>query len=98
VNELMRQEMPHLRIVDQALWDAAQRIRLERASVYGVKKFSERAAMARRLHPFAELFRCAECGGKMIICGSARNDRRIACAAAWWKQQCPHSKSYSLLG
>ena len=75
--------------------DAAQRIRLERASVYGVK-FSERATMARRLHPFAELFRCAECGGKMIICGSARNDRRIACAAAWWKQQCPHSKSYSL--
>lgn len=93
---LLRIEMPHLRIVDQELWDAVQKIRQERAITYG-KKGEERATVARRLHPFAGLFRCAECGGKMIICGSGRNgDRSIACSAAWWKRSCTHGKSYSL--
>jgi site-specific DNA recombinase len=90
-------EMPHLRIVDQDLWDAAQAVRQERASKTFGNKQVERATVARRLHPFAGLFRCAECGGKMIICGSARKgDRAIACSAAWWRSTCSHGKSYSL--
>ena len=89
--------MPHLRIVDQDLWDAAQAVRQERASKTFGNKQVERATVARRLHPFAGLFRCAECGGKMIICGSARKgDRAIACSAAWWRSTCSHGKSYSL--
>jgi Recombinase/Resolvase, N terminal domain len=87
-------EMPHLRIVDQDLWDAAQAVRQERASKTFGNKQVERATVARRLHPFAGLFRCAECGGKMIICGSARKgDRAIACSAAWWGSTCSHGKS-----
>jgi site-specific DNA recombinase len=97
--DLVRVEMPHLRIIDQDLWDAAQKVRQERASQYGVKGV-ERATVLRRQHPFAGLFRCAECGGKMIVCGSGRRakegDRSIVCSAAWWKRQCSHSKSYSL--
>jgi site-specific DNA recombinase len=96
-DDVLRVEMPHLRIVDQETWDTAQRVRQERASIHG-KKGTERATVARRQHPFDGLFRCAECGGKMIICGSGRKkgDRLIACSAAWWKRTCTHSKSYSL--
>src|SRR5262249_51857754 len=94
--EWLRVEMPDLRIVDQELWDAARKVIAERANIYGIKR-GERATIARRLHPFAGLFRCAECGGKMIICGSGRKgDRGIACSAAWWRRSCQHSKCYSL--
>lgn len=48
--------------------------------------------------PFAGLFRCAECGSKMIISGSRgkEGDRTIACSAAWWRKSCSHGKSYGL--
>jgi site-specific DNA recombinase len=96
LEDALRVEMPHLRIVDQAMWEAAQAVRQERANVYG-KKGAERATVPRRVHPFAGLFRCAECGGKMIGCSSGRNgDRLFACSSAWWKQSCPHGKRYSL--
>lgn len=96
-DEALRVDMPLLRIVDQELWERAQMVRQERAHVYGKKGGTERPTAARRLHPFAGLFRCAECGGKMIISGSGRNgDRSMACSAAWWKKSCSHGKSYSL--
>jgi site-specific DNA recombinase len=93
-------EMPHLRIVDQDLWDAAQRVRQERAHKHGVKRTEvERATVSRLMHPFMGLFRCAECGGKMITCGRGREkgDRYLSCSAAHWRRQCSHSKSYSLI-
>jgi hypothetical protein len=97
-DELVRIEVPHLRIVDQDLWDAVQAIRQERSYKYGVKK-ADRPTISRVSHPFLGLFRCAECGGKMIICGKGREpgDRYITCSASHWRRQCPHSKSYSLL-
>jgi site-specific DNA recombinase len=96
-DDILRVEMPHLRIVDQELWDVAQKVRQERAHIYGGKKWTDRGTTARRLHPFAGLFRCAGCGGKMIISGSrGKGDRTIACSAAWWRKSCSHSKSYSL--
>lgn len=98
-DEALRVEMPDLRIVDQGLWEAAQKVRQERAHIHG-KKGVERGTTPRRQHPFAGLFRCAACGGKMIVTGSGSRarpgDRAIACSAAWWKHQCSHSKSYSL--
>lgn len=98
-DDILRVEMPHLRIVDQGLWDAAQTVRQERAHIYGGKRGTDRGTTARRLHPFAGLFRCAACGGKMIISGRGRDkdDRRLSCAAAWWKRSCQHQKSYSLV-
>jgi site-specific DNA recombinase len=96
-DDILRVEMPHMRIVDQEIWDAAQKVRQERSHVYHGRRGTERGTTARRLHPFAGLFRCAECGGKMIISGSRRNgDRTIACSAAWWSKSCSHSKSYGL--
>lgn len=96
-DELIRTEIPHLRIVDQGLWDAVQAVLRERADRYVGMRQVERATTARRLHPFAGLFQCAECGSKMIICGSGRKDDRLmACSSAFQKSTCPHRKSYSL--
>jgi len=98
VDDLVTVDMPHMRIVDQELWDAAQRVLRERAHKYGVKR-KERPTVTRLMHPFMGLFRCAECGGGMVTCGRGREegDRYLRCSAAHWRQQCSHSKSYSLL-
>jgi site-specific DNA recombinase len=98
--DLVTVQMPHLRIVDQDLWDAAQRVRQERAHKHGVKRIEvERPTIPRLPHPFMGLFRCAECGGKMITCGRGREkgDRYLSCSAAHWRRQCSHTKSYSLI-
>jgi site-specific DNA recombinase len=97
-DDLLTVPMPDKRIVDQELWDAAQRVQQERAHTYR-RKNVERATITRVQHPFMGLFRCAECGGKMITCGRGRkeNDRSITCSAAHWRRQCSHTKSYSLL-
>jgi site-specific DNA recombinase len=96
-DDLITVDVPHLRIIDTTLWNAAQAVRRERANKTFGNKQVERATVTRRLHPFAGLFRCADCGGKMIICGSVRKgDRAIVCSAAWWRSTCSHRKSYSL--
>jgi hypothetical protein len=51
--DILRVEMPRLRIVDQDLWDAAQKVRQDRAHIYGGKRGTDRGTTARRLHPFA---------------------------------------------
>jgi site-specific DNA recombinase len=97
-DDLVTADHPDLRIVDQSLWDAAQAVRRDRANkTFGGRQI-ERATVARKLHPFAGLFHCADCGSKMIIAGSGRNgDRSIACSEAWWRSTtCKHRKSYSL--
>jgi site-specific DNA recombinase len=97
-DDLVRREMSHLRIVDQELWDAAQKVRLSRAS--GARtRCPDRATVHRVQHPFMGLFRCAGCGSKLIVGGRGRDkgDRYIVCSAAWWRNQCSHRKSYSLL-
>lgn len=96
--DLIRKEIPSLRIVSQELWDSAHKVLQERAHIYGNKR-TERATIQRVQHPFMPLFRCAECGGKYIACGRGRDegDRYIVCSASYWKRQCSHSKSYSLL-
>ena len=97
-DELVTADFPLLRIIPQELWDAAQAVRRERSNkIFGGKQI-ERSTVVRKLHPFTGLFRCAECGSKMIIAGSGRNgDRAIACSEAWWRSStCKHRKSYSL--
>jgi site-specific DNA recombinase len=97
-DDLVTADFPHLRIVDQDLWNDAQAVRRERANRIFGGKLIERVTVVRKSHPFTGLFRCAECGSKMIIAGSGRNgDRGIACSEAWWRSTtCKHRKSYSL--
>jgi site-specific DNA recombinase len=95
-DDLIKIEVERLRIIDQGLWDAAQRV-LQSRSTKSHWKQKERPTVTRHLHPFAGLFRCSECGSKMIFCGSIRNgDRSLVCSTAWWRQTCPHRRSYTL--
>lgn len=98
-DDLISVEVPHLRIVDQALWDAAHRLRKER----GYKRFGasgqvQRAVVPRKQHLLAGLLRCAECNGGMIVVSTDRNGlQRVTCSAAHNRQTCRHSKSYNLV-
>jgi site-specific DNA recombinase len=92
-------QVPHLRIVDQALWDAANKVRSERA----VAKFGPTGKVARRKHIshsghlLGGLLRCGACGGHMRIAQVSRDGGpRVACASAHQHGTCEHRKSYDL--
>jgi len=95
-NDLITVEMPQLRIVDQALWDAVHKVRDERAN----KKFASgqvvRSTVQRKQHLLMGLLRCAECNTRMTITQSSRKGQRVVCAGAHNRQSCEHGKSYNL--
>jgi len=95
--DLIMTEVPHLRIIDQQLWDAANKIRSDR----GVAKFGEGGKLhkfiPRGTHLLSGLLRCGACGGHMRIANTSRDGgQRAACAAAHQHGTCQHSKSYDL--
>jgi site-specific DNA recombinase len=97
-SDLIVAPIPHLRIVEQPLWDAAHKIRTER----GVKKFGpagcQRAAIPRKDHLLSGLVRCAACGGAMTVTASSRTTgHRVACSSATYRKTCNHTKSYDLM-
>lgn len=90
---------PELRIIDQALWDAAQKVRTDRS----VKKFgaggkvTRRPVVARGEHLLSGLLRCGVCNGHMRISNTSRNGTsRVACAAAHQHHTCEHTKTYDV--
>jgi site-specific DNA recombinase len=89
--------LPHLRIVEQHIWDAAHTLRTER----GFKKFpsgyhAHRSPIPRKEHLLAGLLRCAECGGLMTVTASSRIGQRVGCSSAAYRKTCGHSKTYDL--
>lgn len=78
--------VPHLRIVDQALWDAAQAHRDGRR-----RGQRPGTIIPRRDHLLAGILRCGVCNGMMRMV----NSRQFACAAADAKGTCAHGKSYN---
>ena len=90
-------DAPHLRIVSQSLWDAANAVRKDR----GVTKFGPsgkvmRKATCNKEHLLAGLLRC-ECGSHMRISNTSRSGAsRIACAAAHQHGTCANTKTYDL--
>jgi site-specific DNA recombinase len=93
-------QVPHLRIIDQPLWETCQKLRRERA----VAKFGPTGKVVRRNfvphsdHLLAGLIRCGACGGHMRIHSGTRPGRskRIACANAHARGTCTHKKGYDL--
>ncbi|WP_063791805.1 recombinase family protein [Bradyrhizobium valentinum] len=88
-----------LRIISDELWNAAQKVRQQRA----VKKFGPGGKVVRRPvtprgeHLFGGLLRCGACNGPMRIANTSRSGTsRVACAAAHQHQTCSHSKSYDI--
>lgn len=88
-------DVPHLRIIEQDLWDRAQAMREARrtAKVQGprVYRFAEKSRM------LVGLLRCATCSGRMMI-GQSNMDGspRVVCSAAARRINCNHTKSYCL--
>ena len=90
-------DAPHLRIVPQALWDAANAIRKAR----GLAKFGPGGKQVRvpttprSTHLLSGLLKCGVCGGMMRMQQKAREGSpRIACAAAHQRSTCDHRKGY----
>jgi site-specific DNA recombinase len=97
-DDLITAQVPHLRIIDQKLWDAVHKIRTMRGNKkFGASGQVQRAVVPRMPHLLAGLLRCAECNGKMIVNASDRNGvKRVCCSAALNRQSCKHGKTYSL--
>jgi site-specific DNA recombinase len=86
-------EVPHLRIINQNLWDAAQAVRNERS----IQKFGATGLKVRGrrgTHLLSGLLRCGQCNGPMIFTSTSRGRQFVGCAAAKTKSTCSHRKSY----
>ncbi|WP_245286723.1 recombinase family protein [Bradyrhizobium sp. ARR65] len=91
---------PELRIVPQALWDRAQKVRTARAvHMFGPTGKPRRPPVIPRNneHPLAGALRCGICNGHMRIAQSSRNGApRAACANAHQRGTCEHTRSFDM--
>jgi site-specific DNA recombinase len=79
-------QVPHLRIIEQSVWDAAQTHRDGRR-----RGKRPGTIIPRRDHLLAGILRCGVCNGMMRMV----NSRQFACAVADAKGTCEHGKSYN---
>jgi site-specific DNA recombinase len=77
-------DAPHLRIVDGATWQAAQKVKQANSMAFGPTK-------GRPKRPFAGLIRCASCGGSMVMAGG-KNGGRVQCSAFKEKGTCKNGR------
>lgn len=89
-------DAPRLRIIEDALWDAAHAVRLARRAEKFPSGQRAKAILARKTYLLSGLLRCASCSSQMTITGTATGGR-IACSNATYRQSCDHVKSYSLV-
>jgi site-specific DNA recombinase len=98
-DELIIASAPHLRIIDQALWDAAARVRQNRAihQFGGDGTLGPREHSGRNEYLLAGLLRCGVCASHMRIAVKPRGESaRVACAAAHQFGTCEHRRTYDL--
>jgi site-specific DNA recombinase len=96
-DDLIKVQVPHLRIIDQKSWDAAHALRKARASQkFGASGYVQRSVIPRKQHLLAGLLRCADCSGPMSVTASSRIGQRVGCSAAYNSGSCRHGKSYDL--
>jgi site-specific DNA recombinase len=92
-------QVPHLRIIDQDLWEAALKVRAGRSvQMFGPGgRVCRRPVVARNGHLLSGLMRCGECGGPMRIACSSKSagGSRIACAAAHQHGACKVERTYA---
>jgi len=100
--DLVRVPMPHLRIVPQELFNAANAMRESRAKKrFGAdgKMRITRNVISRDDYLLGGLLRCDVCGGHMRICvknGGKYAGQRVGCAAAHQNDRCTHRRTYEL--
>lgn len=95
-SELIVYKHPNLRIIDQALWDAAHQVRVDRGVKVHGGHHTARATLARKKTLLSGLLRCDACGGLMTVTASARNGQRVSCSTATYRKTCDHKKTYDL--
>jgi site-specific DNA recombinase len=84
-------EAPHLRIIDQRIWEAANaRREKNRIGARG------RHYCVAEPHLLSGLLRCGECGGDMRITGNSPGGRRVGCSTAIHGGGCTNKKTYGL--
>jgi DNA invertase Pin-like site-specific DNA recombinase len=92
-DDLLTVSVPHLRIIDQDLWDRAQRVRAERSRQTPGKIYKKTIVR----HMLAGRLQCGECGGGMKIVWSSPGEKtRVGCTNARERGICSNKKSYSL--
>lgn len=100
-DDIIVQEVPHLRIVPQDLWEAvhAHRQELGRAKFGPTGKRRSSNIASSEKYILVGMLRCATCGGNMMI-GNSNMDGtpRVVCSSGQRRMGCEHTKSYSLQG
>ena len=96
-SEWIKVPVPHLRIIDQQLWDSVQRLRQSRQplSVSG-EVVVRRPIVRNKTHLLSGLLRCGQCNGPMIMASVSKGDRYERCAAAHMKSTCTHGRRYMI--
>lgn len=90
-------DVPHLRIIDQNLWDAAQANRTDRSlKMFGPGGIKRRQVVKRSDHLLSGMLRCGVCHEKMIFTSTSRGTQYVACAAWRNNSSCSHGKSYNI--
>lgn len=86
-NEWQRADVPHLAIVSQEIFDAAQAIKTSRRQVAPAHRRKPKALLS-------GLLRCGTCDGGMSIKGADRGGTRIVCTAHHNARACDNGRSY----
>jgi site-specific DNA recombinase len=96
--DVIKVDVPHLRIISQTLWDQANGLCQRRAEhKFGAGGKRPQQRVNKREHLLAGMLSCGACGGHMRIAQVSRDGGpRVACAAAHQLGTCSHRKSYDM--
>jgi DNA invertase Pin-like site-specific DNA recombinase len=94
-DDLMETEVPHLRIIDQDLFDRAQEMLARRTARHARRREPANMRTAQE-HLLAGLLVCETCNGPMVVMQTTADDVRVRCSAAHNRGACDHRKSYSM--
>jgi site-specific DNA recombinase len=95
--DIISTAVPHLRIIDQNLWEAVQAVRSARSTKsFGPGGVKTKKIIKRSSHLLSGLLRCGVCHEKMMFGSKSRGVQYVTCGA--WKKHssCTHSKSYNV--
>jgi site-specific DNA recombinase len=95
--DVMVTEVPHLRIIDEDLWNRAHKVQAERASPssYAPRRPTTNIK-TKENHVLGGLLVCERCGQHMVVMQTTADDARVACSAASLRSTCEHKRSYSM--
>jgi hypothetical protein len=98
IEDRITSPVPHLRIIDQKLWDDVHRVRTGRST----QKFGpggvvrKNGPVTRGRHLLSGLLRCGVCDGQMIVSNTSKGKTYVKCSAATMTSACSHRKSYNI--